>query len=585
MPIMSWMIYLQAHEKVFITLLKGSVQRNGYITKHAGAVNSVAFHPQYMENNLVASAGKDGKIKLVSSDTGTVRKLWEPNYGIVKALNFSSHDGRTMAAGFAEGRVVVFDVEGGQETCNLRGHTGIVYSVAFSPDGRLVASGSSDETVRIWDVATGQEIMNSLRGHKGKVYWVAFSPDGRLVASAGLDHTVRIWDLEAGTEATDPLLGHTKEVNSVMFSPDGMLLASGSDDNTVRIWDVATGNEARNSPMRHLEPVASVSFSPDGKLLASGSWDHVLRVWDVATGNSMDYPKRHTDVIRSVGFSADGKFLVSASEDRTVRIWHVEAMCADNIRPSSHDGTLLPANGNERVADEEVREHPAHRGEVNSVAFSPDGKLLASGGDDQIVKIWDVSTGQEAADSFRGHTGYVMSVAFSPDGKLLASGGKDETVRVWDVEKGLKYTDPLMYTLRGHTNWVYSVAFSSNSRLVASAGFDNAVRVWDVSAGKEAMDPLPLKGDMLSWIGVAPDIAKMGLRVKKGSQKQIIYGNILVKGCGDQVVIYLLLDRDSAQEVIAEYRVPADISSMSSMGYCICIGLVDGQVGHLSFSA
>jgi WD40 repeat protein len=147
--------------------MENSVHQNGYITKHSGFVCAVAFHPE--DKDLDVSAGQDGKIKLVSKATGTVRRIWSPNHDQALSVCFSP-DGESIAAGFSDGALMILDSQGGEEECTLTGHTYGVTSVAFSPDGKHVASGSHDNTVRIWDVATGKEAMAPLRGDKSS--WV-----------------------------------------------------------------------------------------------------------------------------------------------------------------------------------------------------------------------------------------------------------------------------------------------------------------------------------------------------------------------------------------------------------------------------
>jgi WD40 repeat protein len=308
--------------------------------------------------------------------------------------------------------VRVWDAVSGKELPSLKGHAGAVTGVACSPDGRRLASSSWDGTVRLWDATTGYELF-SLQAHKNSVDGVAFSPDGQRLASAG-DETVRVWDAATRKELLT-LKGHTGSVWSMSFSPDGRRLASASEDQTVRLWDAATGKKLHS--FRHTHPVRCVAFGPDGRRLASA------RLAEVNGAES--------------------------SQDEAVRIWDT-------------------ATGQELLALK------GHTSSVYGVAFSPDGRRLASASLDQTVRVWDAASGKELL-TLKGHTRSVDGVAFSPDGRRLASAG-DETVRIWDAATGQE-----LLALKGHTMDVNGVAFSPDGRWLASAGHDQTVRIWEAS--------------------------------------------------------------------------------------------------------
>jgi hypothetical protein len=309
-------------------------------------------------------------------------------------------------------------------TGTLTGHTDVVTSVAFSPDGRLLASGSADKTIKLWEVASGS-LVRTLSGHTNYVKSVAFSPDGRLLASGSADKTIKLWEVASGS-LVRTLSGHTDYVTSVAFSPDGWLLASGSHDHTIKLWEVASGSLVRTLS-GHTSYVTSVAFSPDGRLLASGSFDDTIKLWEVASGSLVRTLTGHTDDVKSVAFSPDGRLLASGSCVKVenyscvqgeIRLWEVAS------------GSL-------------VRILSGHTWFVTSVAFSPDGRLLASGSCGQLnsssggciqgeIKLWEVASGS-LVRTLSGHTSYVTSVAFSPDGRLLASGYNDRTIKLWDV--------------------------------------------------------------------------------------------------------------------------------------------------------
>src|SRR6266849_888810 len=212
-----------------------------------------------------------------------------------------------------------------------RGHSDVVYAVAWSPDGKRIASGSKDQTVRVWDAADGGHVF-TYRGHSDWVETVAWSPDGKRIASGSgslmlkKDYTVQVWDAASGrTLYTYP--GHSNAVYAVAWSPNGRRIASASRDKTVQVWDATDGGNVFIY-RGHSDVVWAVAWSPDGRRIASGSWDHTVQVWDAASGRTLFTYRGHTSDVLAVTWSPDGGRIASGSgdpfnrvADNTVHVW------------------------------------------------------------------------------------------------------------------------------------------------------------------------------------------------------------------------------------------------------------------------
>ena len=309
-----------------------------------------------------------------------------------------------------------------------------------------------------------------------------------LLASGSQDNTVRVWNVTT-QELQHTLKSHTNRVLSVAISPDGGTLASGGADGTVRRWDIETGNLRRildggRNPVYHL------SFSPDGRMLGGTSRDAV-RLWNAETGE-LQLTFAGSSVIR-VAFSPTSKAIAGASSQE-VRFWDVATGRHQHTLTGhtgngeslafSPDGKVLANLRSDRTVQlldaesgELLRTIHGRYGTVRSVAFSGDSRVLVGASNNKTVNLWDAQTGEHQR-TLVGHVDDVNAVAFSLDGRTVASGSEDTTVRLWNANTG-----DLKSTLHGHMYKVMSVAFSPDGKRLASASF-REVRIWDAATGE-----------------------------------------------------------------------------------------------------
>src|SRR5437588_4703140 len=293
------------------------------------------------------------------------------------------------------------------------GHSSRVTAVAWSPDGKRLASASYDETVRIWDAANGNNVQ-IYRGHSDRINAVTWSPDNTRIASASDDGTVQVWDVAA----KKPLFtfgGHANKVTAVAWSPYSIHIASASVDKTVLIWDVSIGRTLF-SYRGHSFPVSALAWSPDGRRLASGS--HAVHVWEYAKDSKANF------------------FANLFSSNRSIYIY------------------------------------PGHSQKITSIAWSPDGRRIASTSSDKTMQIWDATNGRLGFIN-RNPSFSMNTVAWSTDSRRIASGGNDKTVQVWDA-----ITRNSLCTYLGHRGYVIAVTWSPDGTRLASAGVDHTVQVW-----------------------------------------------------------------------------------------------------------
>lgn len=485
-------------------------------------LTSLAFSP---DGRFLAAGTSEGRIYAWdASGSALIRELPAQAPVPVMALAFTP-DGRRLAAtnNADTPQVLLYDTDDFDRTPRrLTGHTRPVHALAVGPEGLTLASGGYDSTVRLWDLETGRE-RGVLQGHTRNVRAIVFNPDRRTLVSGSQDGTARVWQVSVKASDSLEIESDGERLISAEVSANGETLVSGGPDRTIRIWALDADPRGRRLPedlqVRGVLPavpvltstlpqtVTAVAASPDGRIVlaacASGVYVWRLpqlrlpgRIGSVTQRMTITVKEPHlvrtSKPVYGLQPNADGTVLAVLAEDG-LHLWDLRLMRPLRETPlvastDVRDAAFGPAGrrlavavgGSLRVMDSLagtlLNDVPnAHETAViESVAFSPDGRTIATADHTGRIKLWshkdDVLT--ELAN-FRAHTDAIHTLAFSPDSLTLASGSWDRGVALWDPVTGQERA-----SLPDHADQLLRVQFHETGKALMTASRDGLIKRW-----------------------------------------------------------------------------------------------------------
>ena len=437
-------------------------------------------------------------------------------------------------------------------------HSGVI---AFAPDGNQVVSGSAEGSLQLWDVGGGKALLASVGGHEGGVTGIAYSLDGKRIYSVGNDAVLRIWNSTTLKTIARMESAHTAAITAIALDRAAKRFATASLDNTLRIWNGAETAAVENAESAPVDNVTAVGFDRDGEPIVTGARiqtalrsaivlarspegsryvmhnvDATLTLWDANANKALTTLTANGAPVRGLMFSPNGGVILSLDSPNRILLWDADSGKVLPPVPTgdlgtvsvamTQDGRTIATGGHDGI----VRVWKTASGKlllppiktlaqaVSNLALSPDGRRVVTASGDGALRLWNCATGELLLPPFVGHQAGVSSVAFSPDGLHIVSGGGipfqgttdqprlDYSLRLWEVASGRSIGRPMP----GHAREVTGVAFSRDGKRILSTSSDGKLRVWDVFEGwSDALCAKLARNPTLSewkeW--VSPDIA------------------------------------------------------------------------------
>jgi WD40 repeat protein/serine/threonine protein kinase len=452
---------------------------------HTGPVFNVALSP---DSQRIATGSGDNTIIIWERDTA--EPVGNPLLGHqapILGLAFSP-DGQLLASGSIDSTVALWDVETQQQLRLFGDHNGMVNTVDFSPDGNILASGDLNGLAILWDVAAeGSQFIGRVEGLDGGVNRAVYYEDGSRLASAGVDGFIRFWDLSQGEPISDVIshgMRQNEAVGSLAIGPTGQILASGSDNGTIMLWDIESGQQITPAISASANGVLALEFSPDSSAIVGGGPSGVVSAWDVISGTQIGpFLAGHVDRVSQISFSPDGQYLATGDVDGTIIIRpfaDVVAGLSQGI-PISYTSAITSA--------------------ITGLTFNPQSSLLASSDAAGTIALWDPASRQVVTQTSYQLRGFPRSIAFSPDGNLLAIGTSDGQISI--AETSTLRPSGMIFGESGPS--IAKLMFDSTSGLLRSLSDDGSTKSWDIQDGRRVLESLPLESTPARAVAMSPN--------------------------------------------------------------------------------